>query len=141
MIADDGKITDTKSRRSVNYADLTKGQQITQDVTSEQALIPATEWKVAGQSARKVDGREFVTGRHRYPSDQKLPDMLYGKILRPAAFDATLVSADTQKAEQMGAVVVHDGNFVGVAAPSSQLAALCDRRHPRRMEIRATALE
>ena len=49
--------------------------------------------------------------------------MLYGKILRPAAFDATLVSADTQKAEQMGALVVHDGNFVGVAAPSSQLAA------------------
>ena len=123
LIADDGKITDTKSRRSVRYADLTKGQQITQDVTSEQALIPATEWKVAGQSARKVDGRDFVTGRHRYPSDQKLPDMLYGKILRPAAFDATLVSADTQKAEQMGALVVHDGNFVGVAAPSSQLAA------------------
>jgi nicotinate dehydrogenase subunit B len=123
LIADDGKITDTKSRRSVRYADLTKGQQITQDVTSEQALIPATEWKVAGQSSRKVDGRDFVTGRHRYPSDQKLPDMLYGKILRPAAFDATLVSADTQKAEQMGAVVVHDGNFVGVAAPSSQLAA------------------
>jgi nicotinate dehydrogenase subunit B len=123
LIADDGRITDTKSRRSVKYADLTKGQQITQDVTSEQALIPATEWKVAGQSARKVDGRDFVTGRHRYPSDQKLPDMLYGKILRPAAFDATLVSADTQKAEQMGAVVVHDGNFVGVAAPSSQLAA------------------
>ncbi len=123
LIADDGKITDTKSRRSVRYADLTKGQQITQDVTSEQALIPATEWKVAGQSSRKVDGRDFVTGRHRYPSDQKLPDMLYGKILRPAAFDATLVSADTQKAEQMGALVVHDGNFVGVAAPSSQLAA------------------
>ncbi len=123
LIAEDGKVTDTKSRRSVKYADLTKGQQITQDVTSEQALIPATEWKVAGQSERKVDGRDFVTGRHRYPSDQKLPDMLYGKILRPAAFDATLVSADTQKAEQMGAVVVHDGNFVGVAAPSSQLAA------------------
>ena len=123
LMADDGKITDAKSRRSVNYAELTKGQQITQDVASDQALIPATEWRVAGQSAHKVDGRDFVTGRHHYPSDQKLPDMLYGKILRPAAFDATLVSADTQKAEQMGAVVVHDGNFVGVAAPSSRLAA------------------
>ncbi len=123
LMADDGKITDAKSRRSANYAELTKGQQITQDVASDQALIPATEWRVAGQSAHKVDGRDFVTGRHHYPSDQKLPDMLYGKILRPAAFDATLVSADTQKAEQMGAVVVHDGNFVGVAAPSSRLAA------------------
>jgi isoquinoline 1-oxidoreductase len=49
--------------------------------------------------------------------------MLYGKVLRPPAFDATLVSADTKKAEQMGATVVRDGNFMGVAAASSQLAA------------------
>jgi isoquinoline 1-oxidoreductase len=48
--------------------------------------------------------------------------MLYGKVLRPPAFDATVVSVDTQKAEQMGATVVHDGNFIGAAAPSSQLA-------------------
>jgi nicotinate dehydrogenase subunit B len=122
LVAADGKITDPKNKRSVKYAELTKGQQITQSVASEQALIPASEWKVAGQSARKVDGLDFVTGRHRYPSDQKLPDMLYGKVLRPPAFDATLISVDVQKAEQMGAVVVHDGNFVGVAAPNSQLA-------------------
>ena len=49
--------------------------------------------------------------------------MLYGKVLRPAAFDATLVSADTQKAEQMGVMVVHDGNFIGVAAETAKLAA------------------
>jgi len=35
-----------------------------------------------------------------------------------------LVSLDSQKAEQMGATVVHDGNFVGVAAASSELAAV-----------------
>ena len=49
--------------------------------------------------------------------------MLYGKVLRPTAFDATLTSVDTQKAEQMGATVVHDGNFVGVAAASTEAAA------------------
>ncbi len=123
VVAADGRMSDPKSKRSVKYAELTKRQQITQNVASEQALIPAAEWKIAGQSTRKIDGQDFVTGRHRYPSDQKLPDMLYGQILRPPAFDATLISADTQKAEQMGAVVVHDGNFVGVAAQSSQLAA------------------
>lgn len=118
----DGKITDPRSNRSVGYASLTKGQQLTQTVTADTALIPAAEWKVAGQSSPKVDGRDFVTGRHRYPSDQKLPDMLYGKISRPTAFNATLVSVDTQGAEKMGATVVHDGNFIGVAAASTELA-------------------
>jgi nicotinate dehydrogenase subunit B len=123
LVADDGKVKDPKTNRSVEYAALTKGQQLTEMLPAEDPLIPATNWKVAGQSVAKVDGREFVTGRHRYPSDQKLPDMLYGKVLRPPAFDATLISIDTQKAEQMGATVVHDGNFVGAAAASADQAA------------------
>ncbi len=102
LIAANGKITDPEGKRSVEYAALTKGQQLAQTVTAETPLIPAANWKVAGQSAPKVDGREFVTGKHRYPSDQKLPDMLYGKVLRPPSFGATLISVDAQKAEQMG---------------------------------------
>jgi isoquinoline 1-oxidoreductase len=123
LVAADGKVTDPQNNRSLDYAALTKGQQLTQIVTVGTSLIPATSWKVAGQSAIKVDGRDFVTGRHRYPSDQKLPDMLYGKVCRPTSFNAMLVSVETQKAELMGATVVHDGNFVGVAAASTELAA------------------
>jgi CO/xanthine dehydrogenase Mo-binding subunit len=122
LVASDGKIVDPKSNRSIEYAALLNGQQITQSISQDQPLTPATEWKVAGEAALKVDGRDFVTGKHRYPSDQKLPKMLYGKVLRPPSFNATLVSADTKKAEQMGVTVVQDGNFVGVAAPSSQAA-------------------
>jgi len=120
--AADWKVTDPKTNRTANYAALLKGQQITRTIAADQPLIPATQWKVAGQSVPRVDGRDFVTGQHRYPSDQKLPGMLYGKVLRPAAFNATLVSADTKKAQQMGATVVQDGNFLGVAAPSSKAA-------------------
>jgi nicotinate dehydrogenase subunit B len=123
LIAASGKISDPRNNRSLDYMALTKGQQLTHTVSADTPLIPAAGWKVAGQSPLKVDGRDFVTGRHRYPSDQKLPDMLYGKVSRPTAFNATLVSVDTQKAEQMGATVVHDGNFVGVAAASTELAA------------------
>jgi nicotinate dehydrogenase subunit B len=122
LVASDGKIVDPKNGQSLEYSALLKGQQITQSISANQPLTPATEWKVAGQPALKVDGRDFVTGKHRYPSDQKLPNMLYGKVLRPPSFNATLVSADTKTAEQMGATVVQDGNFVGVAAPSTQAA-------------------
>ena len=122
LIAADGKITDPQTNRSIEYAALMKGQQLTEALPAEDPLIPAAKWTVAGQSTPKVDGLEFVTGRHRYPSDQTLPGMLHGKILRPPAFDAALVSLDTQKAEKTGATVVHDGNFIGVAAPTSQAA-------------------
>jgi isoquinoline 1-oxidoreductase len=122
LVASDGQIVDPKSNHSIEYTALLKGQQIAQDISADQPLIPATEWKVAGQPALKIDGHDFVTGKHRYPTDQNLPNMLYGKVLRPSSFNATLVSADTKKAEQMGATVVQDGNFVGVAASSTQAA-------------------
>ena len=123
LIAVDGKVKDHAGERSIEYEALVKGQQLTQALPAEDPLIPASEWKVAGRPAAKVDGIDFVTGRHRYPSDQKLADMMYGKVVRPSAFEATLVSVDTKKAEQMGVTVVHDGNFIGVAAPNSQLAS------------------
>lgn len=123
LLASDGKITDPQTNRTIEYAALMNGQQLTETIPSQDPLIPAAKWAVAGQSTSKVDGIDFVTGRHRYPSDQTLPGMLYGKILRPPAFGATPVSIDAQKAEQTGATVVQDGNLIGVAAPSSKAAA------------------
>jgi nicotinate dehydrogenase subunit B len=124
LSATDGKILEAGSQRSATYSELVKGQQITQLLPSEDPLIPPAQWSVAGRPAPKVDGRHFVTGAHRYPSDQKLPNMLYGKIVRPPAFDATLLSADTSEASKLpGVTVVRDGNFLGVAALSSALAA------------------
>lgn len=124
LVATEGKVTDPTGHRSIEYAALAKGQQLTATLPAQDPLIPATQWKVAGQSLAKVDGRDFVTGKHRYPSDQTLPGMLHGKVLRPAAFGATLGSLDTQAAERIpGVTVVHDGNFVGVAAPTADVAS------------------
>jgi CO/xanthine dehydrogenase Mo-binding subunit len=123
LSAGEGKILEADSQRSVTYAELVKGQQLTQLLPAEDPLIPPAQWTVAGRTVPKVGGREFVTGAHRYPSDQKVPDMLYGRIVRPSSFDATLLSADTGEASRMpGVTVVRDGNFLGVAAPSTALA-------------------
>jgi nicotinate dehydrogenase subunit B len=123
LVAADGKVSDQVTQRSADYAALVKGQQLTQAIFTEEEFIPATQWTVQGQSLPKVDGREFVTGKHRYPSDQKLPGMLHGKILRPPAFGSIILSIDSREAEQIpGVTVVHDGNFVGVVAPTSEIA-------------------
>lgn len=119
LSAKDGKIFDG-SGHSIAYGDLLKGQQITEMIPAEDPLEPASEWTVAGKPLARVNGRELVTGEHRYPSDHALPGMLYGKIVRPDAFNATLVSADTGKAEKMsGVTVVRDGDFLGVVAATS----------------------
>jgi CO/xanthine dehydrogenase Mo-binding subunit len=123
LIASEGKVIDAKGNRSATYSELVKGQQITQLLPPEDPLISASQWKVAGQPVAKVNGRDFVTGKHRYPSDCTAPGMLYGKVVRPSSFGATLISADTGAAEKMpGVVIVRDGNFLAVAAPSSALA-------------------
>jgi len=71
-----------------------------------------------------MEGDAIVTGRHKYASDISLPGMLHGKVLRPPAYEATLASVDTKAAESLsGVTVVHDGNFIGVAAADSLSAA------------------
>ena len=123
LVAQDGRITDPQTKRSAEYAELVRGKQLTENLPAQDPLIPAAQWRIAGQSAPKVDGQAFVTGKHRYPIDQKLPDLLYGKIVRPDTFHATLISVDTSEAENIpGIAVVHDGNFIGVAAPDQTRA-------------------
>jgi isoquinoline 1-oxidoreductase len=124
LVAAGGKIIDEARQRSAEYAELVKGQKVARTIAADQPLTPASGWKVMAQSLPKVNGRDFVTGRHRYTSDLKLPNMLYGKVLRPSAFGATLTSLDASEAKTMpGVTVIRDGDFVGVAAPSPELTA------------------
>ncbi|GBC77528.1 Nicotinate dehydrogenase subunit B [bacterium HR08] len=119
----EGKVRHPASGRSQDIGELTRGQKLSRPIPDTVTLTPPTEWRIIGTSAPKVNGRAFVTGEHRYTSDLKLPGMLYGKVLRPPAFGATLVSVDTREAEAMpGVIVVRDGDFVGVAAPSTEQA-------------------
>ncbi len=79
---------------------------------------------VAGEAAgtRRVPraaATDVVRGVRRYVSDVERPNMLHGKVLRPPAFGARLVSLDPSAAEAMpGVRVVREDDFVGVAAPS-----------------------
>jgi isoquinoline 1-oxidoreductase len=119
-----GTISKTGTKESMSFGQLTKGQKLLKSVTDQVRTTPAAEWKVAGTSVSKVDGRDFVTGKHRYASDIKRDGMLYGKVFRPISFGATLTSLDAKAAEALpGVTVVRDGNFVGVVAPDTLQAS------------------
>jgi nicotinate dehydrogenase subunit B len=106
----------------VSYAELSSGQQLSK-LVGEPQLDPPSGWRVAGRPAARLDAKAFVTGKHLYTTDVKRPGLMYGKVLRPAAFHATIVSLDSSQAEKMAGVkVVRDGNFVGVVAPDEFVA-------------------
>lgn len=126
----DGRVVHTASHRSLGYADLAKSAEAAklfeQAIPADIELTPVKDWKVLGTPVARPNGHEIVTGAHQYPSDIARPGMLYGKILRPPAYDAKLVSVDLAPAQAMkDVIVVHDGQddqFVGVAASNSSRA-------------------
>jgi nicotinate dehydrogenase subunit B len=118
-----GGIVTDKSGKKINIGDLTEGKKFVEPVDDKVEVRKPEEWKIAGTSVPKANGRSFVTGEHKYVSDMSLPGMLYGKILRAPSFGATLASADVSAAKQFkDAIVVQEGNFIGVAAPSRSMA-------------------
>ncbi|UCG49828.1 MAG: xanthine dehydrogenase family protein molybdopterin-binding subunit [Phycisphaerales bacterium] len=120
----DGAITNPKTKQTITYGDLAESKEVAeafkQGVSSDVAVTAVSEWKVLGNSVARPNNRDLVTGAHRYPSDIVRPNMLYGKMLRPPSYGATLESIDLSRAKAMkDVVVVRDGQFVGCAAPSS----------------------
>src|SRR6266536_55980 len=118
----DARFFNHDSTRSLTFADLAKGLKLVRVIPENVQSVQPKDWIIAGTSVPKVTGIEFVMGKHQYTSDLKLPGMLCGKVVRPSALNAKLVSVDSKPAAAMGAVVVTDGNFVGVAA-RDQLSA------------------
>jgi len=119
LVAGDGKVSDPASGKSLRYSELAREDIGTQKPPAEDPIKPASHWTIAGKPVPKVDAREFVTGGHRYTTDMRPEGMLYAKILRPPSFGATLIDYDDSRAKALKDVVlVHDGDFVGAAAPT-----------------------
>jgi isoquinoline 1-oxidoreductase len=122
LVARDGRIV-SASGKSISYGDLTKGRKLSGAVSGEPPVTPADKWTVRGKSAKKIDGRAFVTGTHEYASDIRRPGMLIGRIVRPEAPGATLEALDTVRAAAIpGVSIVRDGDFVGLVAPNERIA-------------------
>jgi len=114
----EGVVRDRTGKRSISYAELLKGVRRVARATPGTRLTPPARWIAAGRPAGRVDAIDIVTGKAFYPSDLTRPNVLHGKALRPPALGARLRSVDVTRASaQPGVTVVHEGTFVGVAAP------------------------
>lgn len=123
LSARDGKIV-AKDGRTASYGELTHGQTLTGTIPANPPLETTDQWQVRGTPIKKVDGRDFVTGRHEYTPDLTRPGLMYGRIVRPDGYGGTLTSVDDAQARGMAGVsVVRDGDFLGVVARTEREAA------------------
>ena len=120
LSAKDGCVVDVQGRK-IAYGELTKGQKLTGEIAAETIVTAPSDWTVRGAAQKKVNGRDFVTGRHAYTPDITRPGMQYGRVLRPDGYAGTLVSADETAARAMaGVTIVRDGDFLGVVAANER---------------------
>ncbi|HXW08769.1 MAG TPA: molybdopterin cofactor-binding domain-containing protein [Vicinamibacterales bacterium] len=118
----DGRVIGPQGR-SVGFGDLTRGQKMAGAVSADAALDGPDAWRERGKPVHKVNGREIVTGQHRFTPDLVRPGMLFGRMIRSDGYDGTLASVDDHKARAMnGVTVVRDGDFLGVVAATEGAA-------------------
>jgi isoquinoline 1-oxidoreductase len=125
--ARDGKVVHGPSTRELTYAQIAGDEEAAkafgQNPPGNVSVTPVKQWRVLGVATPRPNGRDLVTGGHKYPSDIVRPNMAYGKVLRAPAYGAKLVSLDADAAKAIkDAVVVRDGDFAGVVAPTSWAA-------------------
>ncbi|HEY3147870.1 MAG TPA: molybdopterin cofactor-binding domain-containing protein, partial [Dongiaceae bacterium] len=120
----DGVAIDVSGRRKLTYGDLASSDDLFKGPIPPNVLVsPVSDWKVMGIPTPRPNAHDLVNGAYRYPSAIARPGMLHGKVLRAPAYGAKLRSVDVSAAKSMsGVVVIQDGDFVGVAAPTTHQA-------------------
>ena len=117
----DGRVEATDGR-AIPFGELTQGRKLVGTASVEPAAAAA--WKLRGTAARKVNGRDIVTGAHLHTPDLVRPGMLIGRVVRPPAYLATMRGVDDAGARATaGVTVVRQGDFIGVVAPNERAAA------------------
>ncbi|HEY0729837.1 MAG TPA: molybdopterin cofactor-binding domain-containing protein, partial [Pyrinomonadaceae bacterium] len=118
----DARFVNHDQSKSMTLADVAKGQKLVKTISPDVKTTPVDQWTLAGKSIPKVDGRDYVTGRHKYTSDMRRDDMLYGAVVRPPKINMTFESEGTATAEVKKVQLVRDGNFLGLATADQPFA-------------------
>jgi nicotinate dehydrogenase subunit B len=112
-----------QSQKKVTYAQLTKGKKIARRLKRKAVLEKASDFTIVGVPVLRKDAEDKVTGKAKFAGDIREPGMLYARIVRPPAHDATLIRVDTSAAKKIkGARVIEADDLVAVVHEDPELA-------------------
>jgi nicotinate dehydrogenase subunit B len=119
LTASDGMVrVKSDGSKKVSYGQLIGGKKFDLKLDSNAKRKPASEWTILGTAARRPDMPAMVTGQFEFVHNVRVPGMLHGRVVRPPAVGATVVSVDEGSVEGLPGLVkvVVKKNFVGVVA-------------------------
>ncbi len=104
--------------RQMSYGQLIGGKQFNLTLSTKAVPIDPSQYTVLGTSLPRYDIPAKVTGQYQYVQHVRVPGMLHGKVVRPPAVGAKVISVDESSVKGMpGNVrVVVKNDFVGVVA-------------------------
>jgi nicotinate dehydrogenase subunit B len=104
--------------KKVTYGQLVGGKKLNLKLDSNAKRKPAGEWAVLGKPIGRPDMPAMATGQFEYVQNVRLPGMLHGRVVRPPAVGATVISVDEGSVKDLPGMVkvVVRKNFAGVVA-------------------------
>ncbi|MDX1650676.1 MAG: molybdopterin cofactor-binding domain-containing protein, partial [Myxococcota bacterium] len=120
---EDGVVRRRGASDGVGYGALQGGRPFGRRITGEALPKPAAAHRIVGRPGPRPDLRAKLTGG-AFLHDLRLPDMLFGRVLRPPAEAAELEAVETDPVRRLPGVVavVRDGRFLGVVAEREEQA-------------------
>src|SRR5204862_7383313 len=108
----------TAASKKVSYVELIGGKKFNLALNTRAKRKNPTEWTVLGTPVPRVEIPAMTTGEFEYVHNVRVPGMLYGQVVRPRAYGATLMSVDESSVKPLpgNVKVVVKKTFVGVVA-------------------------
>jgi CO/xanthine dehydrogenase Mo-binding subunit len=119
LVAKDGMVSvKTDPTKKVSYGELVGGKKFNISLNKNAKRKPPSEWTILGTAVPRPELPALVTGQLEFVQNVRVPGMLHGRVIRPPAVGATLVSVDEASVQGMPGVVkvVVKKNFAGVVA-------------------------
>jgi CO/xanthine dehydrogenase Mo-binding subunit len=119
LTASDGVIRlKSDPSKALGYGQLVAGRRFNLQVDPNAKRKPTSEWTVLGKPVPRPDIPALVTGEFEFVHNVRVPGMLHGRVVRPPAVGATVMSVDEGSVKNLAGVVkvVVKKNFVGVVA-------------------------
>jgi nicotinate dehydrogenase subunit B len=118
LIVVDGVIKAKHGAPSVNYGDLIGGSTFALVLDKDVPLKDPASYTTVGRSQPRLDIPDKVTGRFTYMQDFRIDGMVHGRVVRPPAIGATLLSVNADSVSRVPGIirVVRQRNFLAVVA-------------------------
>jgi CO/xanthine dehydrogenase Mo-binding subunit len=104
LAVNNGIIRSKASGQNVTYGQLVGGKTFSLKVDKKALVKNPDNYTIVGKSIRRPEVEANVTGKFTYVQDFKVPGMLHGRVIRPPAMGATLLSVDESSIAQIPGV-------------------------------------